>query len=284
MKLLSPQLQAFLFTAKLGTVHAAASALHLTQTGVTQRIKTLEHRLKTTLFIRSRRGMALTKEGEALLRYCHSFLELEGETLAAVTKTGSEKNITICITGSTTIMRTRIIPQSIKKFPHLSLQFDINDSNQRIHSLRSGESQFAIIEPDWLTEDMQHKKLKPENYILVAAKKWQKRRLKDIIQHEKIIDFDWQDQMTFNYLKQHGLFELARKERHFTNRTDTLAYLIEQEAGYGVLPKEFAADYLKNNKLTLLNSGKSYAYPLALAWFPRHHQPDYFAHLINAFN
>ena len=43
MRLLSPQLQAFITVAKLGTVHAAAHALHITQTGITQRIKSLEN-------------------------------------------------------------------------------------------------------------------------------------------------------------------------------------------------------------------------------------------------
>jgi LysR family transcriptional regulator (chromosome initiation inhibitor) len=284
MKLLSPQLQAFLKIAKLGTVHAAADALNLTQTAVTQRIKTLEIRLKTALFMRSRRGMFLTKEGESLLRYCHSFLELEGEALSSVTQTGTEKNVSICLTGPTTIMRSRIIPQCIKvvkKFPQLLIQFDINDNENRIHSLRNGNSQLAIIEKHWLSGEMQYKKLKPENYVLVAPSQWKNRRLKDIIKNEKIIDFDTQDKMTFNYLKQYDLFDLASTDRHLTNRTDTLALLIENEVGYGVLPLEFAKSYLNNKQLIVLNNGKTYSHPLVLAWFPRHQQPKYFTSLID---
>ena len=68
MSLLSPQLQAFLKVAEQKTVHGAADKLFLTQTAVTQRIRTLETSLGTTLFIRTRRGMALTSEGGALLR------------------------------------------------------------------------------------------------------------------------------------------------------------------------------------------------------------------------
>ena len=51
MSLLSPQLQAFLAVANCKTVHGAAANIHLTQTAVTQRIRSLERLLKTTLFL-----------------------------------------------------------------------------------------------------------------------------------------------------------------------------------------------------------------------------------------
>lgn len=285
MKLLDPQLQAFVATSKHGTVHAAAHELHLTQTGITQRIKALENRLKVSLFVRSRRGMTLTKEGEALLRYCHSFIELEGEALASVTKTGTEKNVSICISGPTTILRSRIIPQCIKvmkTFPQLLLQFDMNDDENRIHSLRNGTSQLAIVEQSVISDEMQYKKLKPENYIFVVSIKWKNRRLKEIIQNEKIIDFEIHDQTTFNYLKKFDLFDLANKDRHFANRTDALALLIAEGMGYGVLPLEFAKPYLMDKQLVMLNKNLVYSHHLALAWYPRTQQPKYFASLIDA--
>ena len=153
------------------TIHAAASVIHLTQTGVTQRIKALEKRLSTSLFVRTRRGMLLTPEGEALLRYCSAFEQLEGEALSYVTGTGIETNTSICMTGPMTIMRSRIIPQCvkvIKKFPHLLVQFNIDDSDQAVKSLRCGDTQLAIVEFNLLSDEMEYKKLKPEEYILVA--------------------------------------------------------------------------------------------------------------------
>ncbi len=82
MSLLSPQLQAFQAIVKYKTVHAAADTLNVTQTAVTQRIRALEEKLRVTLFIRTRRGMLLTSEGEALLRYCQAVRDIEGEALA----------------------------------------------------------------------------------------------------------------------------------------------------------------------------------------------------------
>jgi LysR family transcriptional regulator (chromosome initiation inhibitor) len=285
MRLLSPQLQTFIATAKHGTVHAAASALCITQTGVTQRIKALEKQLATSLFVRSRRGMVLTKEGEALLRYCHSFQELEGEALFSITTTGTEKNVSIGITGPMTIMRTRIIPCCInvmRHYPRLLMRFDINDNDHRVRSLRRGETQLAIIDQHALSEEMEYKLLAPEQYVLVASPQWKKRKLKEIIKNEKIIDFDQQDQMTFEYLKKYRLFDLASKDRHFTNRTETLALMVSEEIGYGVLPLEFAKPYFASNQLVVLNGGVSLPHLLALAWYSRHQPPNYFSALIDA--
>jgi DNA-binding transcriptional LysR family regulator len=285
MKLLSPQLQAFLAVVKHKTVHTAAEHLHLTQTAVTQRIKSLEKRLSTSLFVRTRRGMLLTREGEALLRYCREVQDLEGEILSSVISAGIDKNVFISMTGPYTIMHSRIIPACVnvmQRYPHLLMQFDINDSEYRIKSLRRGESQLAIIEKHLLSDEMEYKDLNPEDYILVASPEWKKRRLRDIIQQERIVDFNPDDQMTFDYLKHYGLFEHASKDRHFANRTDCLATMIADKIGYGVLPLEFAKPYLAKQSLIALNSGKSYPYPYVLAWYPRHQQPRYFSALIDA--
>jgi DNA-binding transcriptional LysR family regulator len=285
MRLLDPQLEAFLAVVKNKTVHGAADDIHLTQTGVTQRIRTLEKRLSTSLFVRSRRGMFLTKEGEALLRYCQQVEQLEGEALSSITGAGIEKIISIGITGPTTIIHSRIISPCIKvakKFPHLLLKFDINDNENCVNSLRRGDNQLAIIEHGYLSDEMEHKILRPELYVLVASPKWKKRNLHEVIKNERIIDFDERDQMTFNYLKQYDLFNAANKDRHFANRTSTLSIMIADELGYGVLPLEFAKPYINNRQLILLNAGKTYTHALALAWFSRHQQPNYFSALIKA--
>jgi len=285
MRLLSPQLQAFLAVVNCKTVHGAADCLHLTQTAVTQRIRALEKQLSTCLFVRSRRGMLLTKEAEALLRYCLEVQELEGAALSSIAGIGTEKNISLCMTGPYTIMHSRVIPrctQVMKKFTRLLMQFDINDNDNRVKSLRQGDSQLAIIEKHTLSDEMEFKELKPEHYTLVVSSKWKHRRLRDVVKNERIIDFDPQDQMTFNYLNQFDLSDQINQDRYFVNRTDILAAMIADGLGYGVLPVEFARPYLGNKQLIALNSGKTYPHPLVLAWFPRHQQPDYFSALINA--
>ena len=54
----------------------AAEQLHVSQTTVSARVRALEERLGRPLFIRNKKGAALTAAGEQFLRYAPSFLQL----------------------------------------------------------------------------------------------------------------------------------------------------------------------------------------------------------------
>lgn len=54
----------------------AAQELFITQSAVSQSIKNLEERLKTVLFVRSKREIRLTPEGETLYEYVKNALSL----------------------------------------------------------------------------------------------------------------------------------------------------------------------------------------------------------------
>ena len=109
MKLISANLQAFYFTATFGTVHAAATRLNITQTAATRRIAALEKDLKKTLFLRSRKGMALTESGRGILRYCKQVLEIEGEVLVGSESNPAEAEQRLTIEVPSSFLRTRIL-------------------------------------------------------------------------------------------------------------------------------------------------------------------------------
>lgn len=283
MNLISPQLQAFVAVVENKTVHSAANALNLTQTAVTQRIRNLEVQLKTTLFIRSRRGMELTKEGEALLRYCHSVRALEGETLAQIAGLGVSSEIEISIAGPSSIMRSRIVPNLMnftKTYVNTLLHFIFDDSDDLQQKLRSGVYDFAVMTADNITQEMAEKKMQPENYILVCTSSWVNRSLDDILKNEHIIDFYPSDKMTFNYLEHFDLLDLANKSRHFVNNIDSMADLVINGMGYTTLTKDIAEKYLLAQQLIVLNQAKIFEYQPHLVWYPRLEMPNYFSDLI----
>lgn len=284
MSLLGPQLDAFMAIVKCKTVHGAAEAISLTQTAVTQRIRALESSLRTTLFIRTRRGMLLTSEGEALWRYCQSAKALEGQALAQIQGEASETEVTISISAPTSMMTARILPDCLgisRDFPHLLIHFDVNDLENRHQALKSAQCDFAVLSEEHLASEMKYKRLKPEQYVLVASSAWKNRRLKEIVANERIIDFDPTDQITVNYLKQYGLFNLAKHGRHFVNRTENLAFLIAEGVGYSTLTKEFAEPYVDDGQLIILNKAQTYNLNPILAWYDRPEPPAYFSAIID---
>lgn len=287
MSLLHPGIEAFVAVVKHHTVHGAANDIGLSQTGVTQRIRSLEKQLGTTLFTRSRKGMRLTQEGESLHRYCQSVSELEGELMSALNHGQQEHVISINITGPSSIMRSRIIPATVpvmSKYHNIVFTFNFSDETTSLSFLKSGESQLAILPRHQVVNELDAKLLRPSKYILVAKNDWNCRPLSEIISTERIIDFNASDDVTFQYLKKHNLFKQIRLDRHLANNIDALASLVAQGHGYTVLSEDFAKDLIIKKQLTEINPGKKLELEFALAWYPRHEMPEYFADLIKAIN
>jgi DNA-binding transcriptional LysR family regulator len=73
------QLRAFERIVRLGSFHAAALELRLSQPSVSQRIRELEAALQTPLFVRRGPRISLTAEGHALIEYADRMLATAGE-------------------------------------------------------------------------------------------------------------------------------------------------------------------------------------------------------------
>jgi DNA-binding transcriptional LysR family regulator len=270
------------------TVQASAQDLGITQTGVTQRIRALERQLGTTLFTRSRRGMQLTQEGEALLRYCHAIKDLEGETLARIggaRSKGIPTGIRVSIEGPTSLMRARVIPACLevaRRHAGLLLAFNIQDQRLAAQSLREGSALFAVLAPEQVAREMDSKLLKPEEYVLIGPSTWKRRKIQDIVARERIVDFNAEDDTTHRYLRKFRLLDHARPDRHFVNSNESLIQMLEHGLAYAVFTREFARPHLEAGRISLLNGGAALESRPAIAWYPRPEMPHYMKEIIAA--
>jgi LysR family transcriptional regulator, chromosome initiation inhibitor len=278
----NPFLQAFEAVATLGTTHSAAKELRITQTGVTQRIKNLEKELGLTLFLRSRRGMALTEEGKALLQLCKGNRELEGMFLSQVQGAGRSE-VSLTLAGPTTAISTRIAENAQPLYfrhPFLKLHLRSDDHSDLVEMIRRGEADLAVVPPAQVPSEMDSKVLRPDRYFLVASAKWRGRRLGEILEKERIIDFFESDLTTQRYLRQFGME--AKRERLFVNENEALIRLFLAGVGFGTLSESVAAPYLKSESLIALNKGQVMEDPLALVWYPRPRKMEYFEDLVKS--
>ena len=69
------QLQYAVTVASAGTITEAAERLYITQPSLTTAIRELEKEMNLTIFIRSNRGVVVSKEGEVFLGYARQILE-----------------------------------------------------------------------------------------------------------------------------------------------------------------------------------------------------------------
>jgi LysR family transcriptional regulator, chromosome initiation inhibitor len=285
MSLLNPGIEAFLAIIRQGTVHGAAREIGLSQTGVTQRIRVLERELGSTLFVRSRRGMRPTAEGEALVRWCQSVGELEGELLSFVRRGEEAATVRVTVTGPSSLMRSRVIPEvtdALRDYPGVTVRLLLDDTGSGLSHLKTGAAQLAVLPADDVVNELDSKALRPVRTRLVGPTTWTGRDPADIVAGERIVDFDDADDATFAFLREHGLLSDARRRRHLVNNPDALAELVAGGFGYSVLDEDLAGPLLADGRLVDLCPGKCREAQIALAWYPRHEMSGYFRALVDA--
>jgi len=229
--------------------------------------------------------MKLTTEGEALLQFVKGSLEIEGMALSKIQRAAKDSITEVSISGPSSILRSRVIPNLVKlknQFPLLRFKFDLSDTDSNVDKLKTGHCDFALLEHHHVTREMDSKILKAERYCLYGPASWKRRLLPEILKTETIIDFDQSDNMTFNYLDKYRLKTHAGKERHFANNTDALISMVAAGLGYSVISEEFAHDFVKSGEIIKLGGDQFYDYKIALAWYPRSEKPGYFDAIIKA--
>lgn len=119
---------AFLKVVELGSITKAAEAMGHTQSGVTQLMRSLEDDLGISLFHRSRAGITLTKQGEALLPYIEKVMADEISLKQYAKRLSSSEQNTLRI-GTFTSVAVNILPALFKKYKEIdpTARFEMRD-------------------------------------------------------------------------------------------------------------------------------------------------------------
>ena len=126
----------------------ASKQLFISQSAVSQSIKTLERKLDQTLFIRSTKKVQLTPEGEILLRHIEPAMHLiqRGEAqLLDAASTGGQ----IRIGASDTICRYFLVPyleKFHKEFPSAHIKVINQTSIKCVELLETGQVKLVLLE------------------------------------------------------------------------------------------------------------------------------------------
>lgn len=126
---------------------AASKQLFISQSAVSQSIKTLEKKLNQTLFLRSTKKVQLTSEGEFLLRHIEPAMNLihQGES-HLLDKEGGHGQIRIG--ASDTICRYFLVPyleRFHKEFPNVHIRVTNATSIGCVELLESGSVDFVVV-------------------------------------------------------------------------------------------------------------------------------------------
>ncbi|MBP1626902.1 MAG: LysR family transcriptional regulator [Holophagaceae bacterium] len=147
--LLDPRrLATFRMVAIHGRLSEAARRLNLSQPAVTAQIQQLEAGLGCRLFLRSRSGMRLTKEGQRLMETAEAVHRLLGEAEQALADPGAD--LGPLRLGASLTAAAHVMPRALAHFqrrhPGTSLFMEVGNTGQIQAWLREGVIDLGVVE------------------------------------------------------------------------------------------------------------------------------------------
>ena len=139
-------LHIFRTVAEQGGITRAAAKLNRVQSNVTTRVKQLEERLGTPLFVRGRNRLTLSPEGQTLLAYADELLRLSSEAQAAVRSGTPRGTFRIGTLESTAAARLpAILSRYHRAYPEVRIELVTGTSGALVARVHACEIEAAFV-------------------------------------------------------------------------------------------------------------------------------------------
>lgn len=138
----------FYETARFASFSTAAKHLYISQSAISQCIHQLESDLNTPLFVRSKRGVTLTNEGEILFKKVESAMQSieQGETM--LQRLHHLESGSLVIAASDTITGRYLLPYLEKfhaMYPGIRIEMANSYSYQMLRLVKEGKAELAFV-------------------------------------------------------------------------------------------------------------------------------------------
>lgn len=265
MSLPSAHLDAFVAIAKTASFSKASQLLHLTQSGLSQKIKGLEEVLGLTLFIRTPSGVLLTEQGERLLRYCQVRDSMESELLEDMSlSTDKALSGVLRVASYSSVFRSVVLPaltQFLKEHPGVRIEFMCGKMHELPDKLQRAETDFIIMDYKLEKANIETQKLGQEKYVAIKPKSPTK-------ELNVFLDNDSNDQATANFFK----VQKMQPQKYLRSYFDDCYGIIDgvaQGIGNAVMPEHLVK---KNSSIKIVKGFKSMSLDVVLHYY---RQPFY---------
>jgi molybdate transport repressor ModE-like protein len=166
------QIKIFVAIAETGSFSAAADAVALTQSTVSQHISSLEEEMGVPLFNRLSRGISLTTGGTLFLRHARRILrESDALSQAMCSFRGLER--AELIVGASNIPANYLVPQLLstmkQEHPGISLTMLTGDTTEVLTMLEGAEIELALVGSRSDTSDIIFSPLIKDPLVLVVG-------------------------------------------------------------------------------------------------------------------
>lgn len=237
------------------SITKAGEKLMISQPAVSQGIQNLESALNTTLFIRTKKGVNLTNEGEELYKYIREGMSY---FINGTNKINELKNLDsgVLRIGASTSLTENYLMKYIAKFhrlhPNIEVKIINNLTDNLLKDLRNGNVDIVIGSNFKENKDLKFNYLFDSEYIFVSNKKIDKINY-DVLNNKLILQvYPSILRSTFDeYLKNNNLIANISMEvvSHKLVVESVLSGL-----GIGLVVKEYVKEELSSGKLHEINT------------------------------
>ncbi|WP_193175341.1 LysR family transcriptional regulator [Oricola nitratireducens] len=252
----------FLEIVHTGSFLKAAERLHVTQTTVSARIRTLEDELGRRLFIRNRNGARLTSAGIEFERFAQMFVQV-WERARQQLAVPSGKNGVVSVAAEMSLWNPVLVDWMVKlkeKEDWLAVRAHVGLPSQLVEELRTGTLDIALLYSPQLLPGFAVELLVEEQLVLVRAKSPKP----GFRSPDEYVYVDW----GAAFSAQHGTHWASRNEGGtFVGFGPLgLSYLL-RTGGTGYFRRGMVTPLVDEGKLELVEDAPSYPYP-AYAVYP----------------
>lgn len=243
----------FLEVVRTGSLHAASQKLHVTQTAVTARIKSLEMQLNCRLFERNKSGARLTPDGERFVGYASQLVQTWEAArrdlplptgIVNMLSFGAEMSLGNPLAlGWATRLR--------EMMPSHAVRAELGEGTELQRKVQLGTLDAALVyEPEYAA-GIHVQPLLEEKLVLVQSTQ----------QAGSYVYVDWGPE----FRRQHdiALPELARASLYFNLGPLALQYIL-QAGGSGYFRTRVVESYIDSGALVRVADASEFSYPVYL--------------------
>ncbi len=246
-----------------GTFDAAASALHITPSAVSQRVKALEQRTGRVLLTRSK-PVRPTESGEVLIRLARQLTRLEEDATRELGIADEPNRLPIAVNADS--LATWFLPALTDVPPDLHITYELHreDESRTTELLRQGLVMAAVTNSPDPVQGCSVRHLGHMRYLSAASPAFVRRWLhgrEEALRTAPVIVFDRSDDIQDRFVRR-TTGHNASDTRHFVPSSEGYTQAIVAGMGWGMVPEAQAAPYRADNRLVVLDPGNPVDVPL----------------------
>ena len=245
----------FLEIVMTGNFLRAAERLHVTQTAVSARVRTLEDLLGRKLFVRNKSGASLTSAGEQFLRYAQTLVQVWERARHQVAVPPGRRAV-VTVGAELSLWDPLLIDWLLwmrRAAPQLALRAEVGLPESLIDQVAEGILDIAVVYAPHQRPGLKIELLIEEKLVLVTtARRGRAPRTADYVFVDWGRDFIARHNLAFPELSNAGTFVGLGPLG--------LRYIVEA-GGSGYFRQKVAEPYLKSGQLRRVPGATEFAYP-----------------------